>query len=125
MAYENPVLTKSYTASADYSTTGQWRFVEFASGTSVQTVNAITDVALGVMQNAPVLNGTAVVMHLGITKVYSAAAIALGAKVAPSANGRAQTAVSTQHVAGIALEAATAGDQLIPILLCIGGAPLP
>lgn len=123
MAYENPVLVKSYNAGEDLST-HQYKAVEFASG-SVQRTNAITDVAVGVLQNDPSINQTAVVMHAGITKAIANAAIAQGAKCSVTAAGKLQTAVSTQHVLGIALEAAAADGDIFTLMLTPGGPPLP
>ena len=123
MAYENPVLTKSYNAGADLSAS-QYRAVKFSSGSAV-LCSAITDRPIGVLQNDPSVNQTAVVHEEGITKWVAAAAIAQGAAVGTSTDGRCQTAVSTQPVAGIAREAAAAAGDIIAVLLTPGGGALP
>jgi hypothetical protein len=51
----------------------------------------------------------------GIVPIEAAAAIALGAQIAPSTNGRGQTAVSTQFACGVALKAAGGAGEIIPM----------
>lgn len=123
MSTQNPTLCITRTANADLSTK-QYYFVEAVAGGKVDACNAITDVALGVLQNDPASGMPASVAVIGTTKVVAAAAITEGAKVAPAADGRAQTAVSTQIPRGIALDAAGAAGDVIEILLIGGGVPL-
>lgn len=98
------------------------RFVKLSGNQTVAPVAAITDKALGVISvdvstpEAASGKGVAVVAE-GVAWVEAAAAITQDAFVAPSANGRAQTAVSTQFVAGRALKAAANAGDLIPVLL--------
>lgn len=98
------------------------RFVKLAGDEKVDPIAAITDWALGVgtvnvsATEATDGKGTRVICE-GVAWVEAAAAITRGALVAPSANGRAQTAVSTQFVRGRALKAAAAAGDLIPVLL--------
>jgi hypothetical protein len=98
------------------------RFVKISGDQTVAAVAAITDRALGVAKvdisaaEFAAGKGTAVQV-LGVAWVEAAAAISLDALVAPSANGRAQTAVSTQFVAGRALKAAANAGDWIPVLL--------
>lgn len=111
-------------AAADLSTK-QYFFMEISAAQTVNTTNAITDNALGVLQNKPAAaSRDAVVCYMGTTKVVAGAAISAGALVAPTAAGKAQTAVSTQKPRGIALEAATADNDIIEILLLPTGVPL-
>ncbi len=73
-----------------------------------------------VVQDAPA--GSKVAVHASpgtITTVQAAAAIAVGASVQASANGRAETLAAGAAV-GVALEAATAADQLILVALRMG-----
>jgi hypothetical protein len=111
-------------ANADLSAK-QYYFVEGIAGGKADACNAITDLALGVLQNDPSAAGLpATIAILGTTKVVAGAANAELAKVAPTAAGKAQTAVSTQIPRGIALEAAGADGDIIEILLIDGGVPL-
>jgi hypothetical protein len=116
----------SLIAGADLSA-GQYLFVEESAATdrTVTVCNAITDKALGVLQNDPDAAGQAAVVRVyGTSKVVAGAAITRGAAVAPMASGKAQTAVSTQFPRGIALESAAADGDVIEIVLIAGGVPL-
>ena len=100
------------------------RFVKLGSvGNDVAAVDGITDVAMGVAVESAdpaVGNAAASVWPLnrgGIVPIESAAAITLGDNVAPSANGRGQTAVSTQFTRGVALAAAGGAGEVIPMLV--------
>lgn len=98
------------------------RFVKLSGDESVAAVAAITDKALGVAQAdvsaAEFAAGKAQpIAIMGIAYVEAAAAITAMDFVAPSANGRAQTCVATQFAAGVALRAAGAAGDLIPVLL--------
>lgn len=111
-------------AAADLST-NQGYFVEVTAAQTVNVCNAITDIAVGVLRNKPDAAGKAAEVAIeGTTKVIAGAAIAAGAKVAPMASGKAQTAASTQFPRGIALDAAGADGDEIEILLLTTGAPL-
>jgi hypothetical protein len=113
------VLELSYQASAALT---KMRFVKLSANQTVAPVAAITDKALGVIDTDvsaaefPLGKSVAVACE-GVAWVEAAAAITADAFVAPSANGRAQTAVTTQFVAGRALKAAAAAGDLIPVLL--------
>ncbi len=113
----------SLLAAVDLSTK-QNLFVEVTAAQTVNVCNAITDVAVGVLRNKPLAGQAAEVAILGTATVIAGAAIAAGAKVAPTAAGKAQTAVSTQYSRGIALTAAAADGDEIEVLLLPAGAPL-
>lgn len=121
MAFENPVLTISLPASADLST-HQHKFVVNTAGEAA--VAGAAGVALGVLQNDPGAAGTASIMVQGVSRVRAGAAIALGAKVGSDANGKARTAITGDTILGIALEAAAADEDIIPVLLHAGTALL-
>lgn len=108
---------------------GQYLFVKNSGADrTVTTCTAITDVAVGVQQNneCKTAGDPVAVATAGTSKVIAAAAIAVGAKVAPAATGKAQTAVSTQTPRGQALTAAAGANEVIEIALFAGsGAPLP
>jgi hypothetical protein len=104
-------------AGADLSA-GQYRFVEISAARTVTIANAITDIALGVLQNDPAAADLPASIAInGTTKVLSGAAITAGARVSPTADGRAQASVSTQFPRGIALETAAGANEVIEILL--------
>src|SRR6185436_773280 len=124
MAGPNYVLDKGFNLSNSGAAQSIYRFVKFnADENKVIVCSAVTDKAIGVVQqrvdaaDSATGNVQVDVRILGITKVEAAAAISLMDSVAPSANGRAQTAVATQFAMGIALQAATAAGQWIDVLL--------
>src|SRR3954471_13103764 len=119
MSGPNYVLDKGYTLSNSGAAQSIYRFMKFAADENkVTQVSAITDQAIGVCQqrvdaaDSATGNVQVDVRILGISKVESGSAnagvIALGAAVAPAADGRAQVAASTQFTAGIAFQASTA-----------------
>lgn len=128
MATQSPNDLKTYKCTTDL-TAKQYLCMKLSGVQTVDTCAAITDVAVGVLQNDP--NGTlgpgfsdAVVADRGNTKVIAGAAITAGAKVAPMASGKVQTAASTQHPIGQALETAVNDGDLIEIRLAPTLTPL-
>ena len=102
------------------------RFVKLGTvGNSVTPCTAITDRAIGIAVESadPAAGNAAASVWLlnegGIVPIEAAAAIALGAKIAPSVNGRGQTAVATNFACGVALVASTAAGQVIPMLVAV------
>jgi len=117
MATNESTISISKKAAGDLSAK-QYLFMKMSADNTVDTCAAVTDVAVGVLQNDPSAAGKpATVAVLGTTKVVAGAAIAVGARVAPTAAGKAQTSVATQYARGIALEAAAADGDIIEILL--------
>lgn len=117
MATSESTLSISKKAAGDLSAK-QYLFMKMSADNTVDTCAAITDVAVGVLQNDPSAAGKpATVAVLGTTKVVAGGAIAVGDLVAPTAAGKAQTAASTQYPRGVALEAAAADGDVIEILL--------
>jgi hypothetical protein len=90
-----------------------------ATATGMAAATAITDPILGVVQREGILGEVLPVMTSGVSMVVASDAIAKGAIVAPAADGKAVTA--TGPYCGIALEAATAAGDIIPVLLVRGG----
>lgn len=126
MATQNPTLLPGYRAAGDLSA-NQYRFMKMTANPFEATVcAAVTDKTIGVLQNNPKTAGEdCAIANGGTTKVVAAAAIALGASVAPAADGRAQTAVTTQYPAGKALQAAGAAGEIIEIEMSLTLVPLP
>lgn len=109
-------------------TTTAYRFVRVSGRNQGVTCDAITQIAIGVADGSsksfPVAGGTNVHAAAGdpinlqggnVVLVEAAAAITAGARVAPSANGRAQVAVATQFPFGIALEPAAGASEIIRV----------
>lgn len=115
-----PPTPKTFTASEDLT---QYRFVKVTTtANQIDAVDAVTDVAFGVVTedvDQSVADGASVWLLAdgGILPVEAAASITAGDKIAPSTNGRAQTAVSTQYVRGVALQAASGAGHIIPMLV--------
>lgn len=125
MASNESTKCISKKAAGDLSTK-QYLFMKLSAAQTVDTCAATTDKSLGVLQDKPSAAGKdASIAVDGTTKVVASGVIAFGAYVAPTAAGKAQTAVSTQYPRGQALEAATADGDIIEILLIAGGVPLP
>lgn len=120
MGAANASPPRAVTLTAESALT-RFRFVQVgAAANGVTACTAVTDVALGVMQETCADTEAASVWLLnegGIVPIEAAAAIALGANIGPSLNGRGQTAVATQYTRGIALEAASAAGHVIPMLV--------
>lgn len=123
MAYEKPIFTQTFTAGEDLSAK-QYHFVKLNAANSVHVCDATTDQILGVLQNAPASGEAANVMILGISKLTASAAIAAGANLSCDADGKGVTVTvgsdTTTYVGAVALEAASAEDEVISCL--IGGA---
>jgi hypothetical protein len=109
----------SLAAGADLSS-WQYKIVK-VSGTGVVTATAITDIPLGILQNAPASGKTAEVAVSGVSKVVAGAAITAGALVGIQVtNGKVKSITagtdSTQYVVGQALTAAAADGDIITVL---------
>lgn len=115
-----PPVPLTFNAETDMT---KYRFVK--TGTAANTVTAvdgITDLADFILVETVDVSeaaGASVwpLNRGGIVPIEAAAAISIGDEIAPSANGRAQTAVATQFARGIALEAATGAGHVIPVLV--------
>ena len=115
-----PPVPKTFIAKTDLA---KYRFVKLGStANSVTAGTAVTDQSVGVVVeavDASEADGASIWLLTdgGIVPVEAAAAIAIGASIGPSLNGRAQTAVSTQFPRGVALEAASGAGHVIPMLV--------
>lgn len=127
MAGADTVLNLPYKAAGAIT---KQRFVTLTASETVKQADAAGQRALGVFQvdvsadEATKGKGGAV-GTLGIYWVEASAAIALGAQVATTNNGRAVTAATTNVPLGIAMKAATGAGQLIPVLMTPGLPALP
>lgn len=117
MAYENVGATVvAATAAGDLSTKQFYLVKQTATGVDLAGAG---EPIIGVLQNKPeALGDAATVWGIGsVSKVVAGAAVSIGDPVAPDANGKAIGAVSTNFVAGFALEEATADGDIIAVFI--------
>ena len=128
MAWQQPGFeTGALKAGADLSSS-QFLFVKMHT-TANQVVKCATDaeVFLGVLQNEPASGSEARVMSTGVSKVVAGAAIAVGDTVGTDTAGKAKPIdVATgadvgDYFGGIALESASAANEVISVLLGLSG----
>ena len=119
MAYEVPGRTVTKLAAADLRS-HQYRFMVLNSSGRAAVPGAGNRV-FGVLQNAPNSGEAATIMEEGISKVVASAAIAAGAAVATTNDGRAVTAATGNNVAGQAQTAAGGAGEIIAVQIQVGG----
>lgn len=117
MAYEfsNYSVKVTLVAGADLSA-AQYKFVKLNTSGQAVAVAAITDVPVGVLQNAPTSGQEAEVLIVGGTKLVASEAITLPAFLSVSSTGKADkiaTTDTTQYVVGQAITAAGADADVI------------
>lgn len=117
MSTENRILDLTYPAAEDLSN-DQYRFVVLNSSGQVRRPDSATEVALGVLQNAPGSGEAAVVRVIGVSKIQTNDAIGIGTFIGPeyvSATdaGKAQdNSGSLAYARAVMVEAAGAEDDL-------------
>ena len=115
MAYEIPVLKPGIWTVGEDLSAKQYYFVKL-SGQTVVLCSALTDVPIGVLQNAPESGQAAEVMVIGITKVSSDAALTVGLLIGPSADSQADARTigtdTTHYVVGQVIGASGAAGGL-------------
>jgi hypothetical protein len=129
MATEGPLIHDGAqcTAAANYynpasaldgpNGSGQFLFV-YVSAARVVTVQTSSGGAVyGILQNTPASGQAADVGIMGISKVVAGAAITAGANLMCDTAGRAIAQTSTNIIAAVALEAATAAGQIITVAI--------
>lgn len=120
MAYEaSQIKFGNLTAAADLSAK-QYHFVKLASATTVNVCTGITDVPIGILQNAPTSGQAAEIAIFGISKVVADGTLAAGNIIGTSADSQADAITrgsdATVTVMGIAIEAASAGETVTMFL---------
>ena len=111
MATENLVLAVSLPVAADYSTTGQYLFVDVnTSGQAVlvagQGLNAV-----GVLQDNPSAAGRVGRIAIGgMVKVMAGDTITAADRITTGADGRAETAATGDFVLGTAITGGADGE---------------
>ena len=122
MATENRLLDLTFPAAEDLSN-DQYRFVVLTSSGTVRRPDSASEVAIGVLQNAPQSGEAAVVRVIGVSKIQTNGAIGIGTFVGPeyvSATdaGKAQdNALSLAYARAVMVEASAAEDDLGSCLL--------
>ena len=124
MAYEisNYSVKVTLVAAADLST-NQYNFVKLDSSGNAAAITALTDTAIGVLQNDPTSGQEAEVLVIGGTKVVAGAALGEGALVGTGATGKAVALVAgtdtTKYVVGTILtESAADGNIVTAVINC-------
>jgi len=115
MALELKGMTISLKASVDM--TGKKYVPVKVTGEHIFTPCAAAEQAVGFLQTEVKLGEAGQVMIQGITFAKAAAPIAAGVAVAVGANSTVATATVGQKVCGIALDAATAANDIISVLI--------
>lgn len=121
MAWEVPVLKiPGLTASADL-TAKQFYLVKMSGEKTVTVCNAVTDVPVGVLQNAPDNGQQAEVMAIGISKVSGDEDLAYGNLIGASSDGQAQAVAAgsetTVYIVGHVIEGNGAAGGLATALI--------
>jgi len=127
MAFEIPLFDVSLVAGADLSAS-QYKAVKVDNTGKAVLCSAVGDPAVGILQNNPKAGQTAQVRIFGVTMAVAGAAVTVGSIVGTDANGKVVAAteatanttdgtISGSRAVGIALESASAADQVISIAL--------
>lgn len=125
MATSIPPKLKTFNCATDLSSK-QFHFVKMNGAQTVVICSGTTDVPIGILQNAPdgTYNKAAVVALIGgggTSKLVAGGALGTaGTIVATKADGRAQTAVTTQYPGATTIDTAGADGDIIEVSL---GAP--
>ena len=113
-AYESSQVTFGTLTAAASLTAKQFYFVKLASATTVNVCTAITDVPIGILQNAPASGGACTIAIFGISKVVADGTLAAGNLIGTSADSQADAIVAgtdtTVYTMGVAIGAASAGE---------------
>ena len=114
-ATSKEVLRLSLEAGADLSDK-QFYFVKMSDDRKVAVCADVTDVPIGVLQNAPESGESADVMVIGLSKVSSDAALTAGDAIGSSSDGQAQTVTvgseTTVYLAGRVIDGTSAAGEL-------------
>ena len=105
------VLTDSKVAGEDMSSS-QYKLVALETDGTVDLCDAAADKAYGVLLNNPTSGQIAEIGLLGIYPVQANVALGEGDIIAPSTDGQAQVAVTTQYPCGHVVKPAGAAGEL-------------
>lgn len=122
MAFEQTVLDMSFPAAEDLSN-DQYRLVVLTSAGTVRRPDSETEVALGILQNAPASGEAASVRILGVSKLVANDAIGIGTFVmqeyvsATDAGKGKTSAGAPAYSRAVVLQASGAEDDMASVLL--------
>jgi len=125
MATQNWGIDLTFLAGEDLSS-HQYRFVHLADDNTVDLVDSGTEYPIGILQNEPVSGEMAVVRVIGISKLVTNDAAAVGAVlkaeyVGATDNGKGEAAdASVDIIRAIVLKATGAQDDIATVLLATG-----
>lgn len=113
-------VNATYVAGADLSS-NQYMAVKLNTSGEVVAVAAVTDVPIGILNNAPKQGEAAEVVIIGGAKIVAAGAIALPAVLGVDANGKAKKLTvgtdTTQYVIGQAESATAASGEIVSAIV--------
>lgn len=120
----NSIHTETFIAGADMSALRN-RFVKVSADNTVILATANGDSIIGVQEDIPFAAAGAQVgvCLLGTPQICSGASFAAGAKLTSNGSGKAVAATTGQAYHAIAIQAATAADELPQCKLQTGVAP--
>ncbi len=111
MATENTLLTIPLPVAADYSTTGQYLFVDVNSSGQAVLVASQGVTAIGVLQDNPGAAGRVGCIGIGgLVKVKAGETIAAGNKLTVGADARAEVAATGDWIHGRAITGGADGE---------------
>lgn len=113
MAYEVPGFKLgTLLAGADLST-HQYKHVKLNGSGQVVTCAAVTDVSIGILQNAPVAGQPVELMSNGVTKFKAGAAVPTGSNLSCGTDGRGIVAAGAgTPVTGVVLEGVANANEI-------------
>ena len=123
MAYEISPNTLKITlvAGADLSA-AQYKFVKLDGSGNAVVCSAITDRAIGVLQNAPLSGQEAEITVSGGTKVVAGGTVAIGGTLSTSTGATAVSVVvgtaTTTYIFGTALTGGASGEVITAVVNC-------
>jgi Uncharacterized conserved protein (DUF2190) len=127
MATEAPLLHHSQcTAAANLSNTagldgpngaGQFLAVKVTASRQVNLANAGGEAIDGILQNDPVSGYVADVGFMGVSKAVAGAAFSAGALLMTDSNARLIAATTSNVAVAKAIEAATAANQVVTVMV--------
>lgn len=111
MATENTVVAVPMPVAADYSSAGQYLFVDVNSSGQAVVIAAQGVNAIGVLQDNPAAAGRVGRIAVGgMIKVMSGDTITAGNRITSGADGRAEVAATGDFVLGTAMVSSVDGD---------------
>lgn len=121
MAYMSPSINLTgLKAGADLSAK-QFYLVKMTADNTVGVCAAVTDIPIGVLQNAPTSGETAEVCALGVCKISGDADLDVGQVIGTSSDGQAQTVVpgteTTVYIVGQVIQGNSAAGGIATVAI--------